>query len=168
MLGGDSHKKKKRHSDDYYYRGEGLYSWKVMSRWRAIRKKKRYLFSSQTTRAQLHLFIRKSTSLQNALHLFIPRHRHIRQIQRWASFRPLPLPLPQAQTPVLICTRNPPTRPSPRTPPKSGSVRAGAAGASKEATPSHTPSPCPLPPRSTRHHLQSRLSFMAEFPKKSL
>lgn len=30
MLGGDLHKKKKRHSDDYYYRGERSYHYKLM------------------------------------------------------------------------------------------------------------------------------------------
>jgi len=175
MLGGDSHKKKKKHSDDYYYRGDILIYCNNL-----LIHKNRLItvffncassFLCQSMMVQAHLPTRKSTSLQTAPHLCLPHHLPTQQIQRWASCRPSPLPWPQVRTPTLTYTKNPPTPPSPHTPPRTASVRAAVAVEAKGVTPSLTPVLClphHLPPRSTPPLPQSRLCSTVELPKRSL
>lgn len=127
----------------------------------------------QTTMVWDHLPTRKSTSLQTAPLLFHPHHPPTQLIQLWVSCRQSPHRWPQVQTPVLICTRNPPIHLFLRTLLRTANVRAVVAVEAKGATPSPTPALCllhhrRLPPKSTRPPLQSPPCFMVVPPKKNL
>lgn len=121
----------------------------------------------------VHLSTRRSTSLQTIPLLCHPLLPPIKQTQQWASCRPSPPHWPQALTPVLIYTRNPPIPPSPHTLPRTTNMTATAVVEAKQVAPSLTPAlsrhhhhhyhlplrSTPLPP--------SHLCSTVEHPKKN-
>lgn len=107
----------------------------------------------QTMMVWVHLPTRKSTNLLSIPPLSPPHRLCTQQTQQWVFCRPSRPRWPQALTPVLICTRNPPIPLSPRTRQRTRNVTAVVEA--KAATPSRTPALClhrlplrsiPLPP----------------------